>query len=103
MQLQTSLLLPAILFAQSSLAYFCCYVIVTNGANTWKSTMIDSGWIADAKGNTDYWTPTPDCKIEITKKGTGCANWSSRIVDTTCKSLQPVGHMGVAPEWRCRQ
>ncbi|KAE9964671.1 hypothetical protein EG328_010279 [Venturia inaequalis] len=101
MQFQTSLLLPALLFAQSSLAYYCCFEITNNGGNNRISTLVDSGIIVDDKGNIDNWYPKPDCKIEITKKGTGCGNWAWRIADSRCKSLVPIFSLGVAEYSHC--
>lgn len=87
MYLQT-LLLPAILFTQSSLAYYCCFQVSGRGGHVHMSKFFENGAIADD------WNPVPLCLIRITKTGENCSKWTWKILDATCPGLWPVKTVG---------
>ncbi|KAE9992151.1 hypothetical protein EG327_009884 [Venturia inaequalis] len=96
MHLQSYLFLPAILLAQSSFAYNCCFEIQTLHDGS-LSKIINSG-----DGKVAYWTPRPDCKIVINRKGPSCATWEGHLDEgNSCLVLWPVGHIGVRDGRNC--
>ncbi|KAE9970103.1 hypothetical protein EG328_006487 [Venturia inaequalis] len=95
MYLQSSLFLPAILFAQSSFAYNCCFEMELTGRHT-IAQIIGSG-----DGNIEFWQPKTDCVIYIEKRGGSCATWKQHIVPGYCQALAPWGHIGVTDAKKC--
>ncbi|TID26686.1 WD repeat-containing protein 5 [Venturia nashicola] len=89
-------LLPAILFAQSSFAYFCCY--------QWKDenafTSFHTYFSADGHGGKDTWNPFNGCTITINKQGNGCGQWT-KTTTKACNADSPYVHIGVAPNSAC--
>ncbi|KAE9975271.1 hypothetical protein EG327_008504 [Venturia inaequalis] len=96
MKFQT--LLPAILFAQSSFAYECCFEIV--GAH---------GFFSSAEslksGGLQVWRPfgdtTPPCEIMIAKTGASCKEWKYSMAQKTCSEAKPLIHVGVTTKQKC--
>ncbi|KAE9972371.1 hypothetical protein EG328_005063 [Venturia inaequalis] len=93
MHLQT--LLPAILFAQSSFAYYCCFEIGNLGSDKHYNKVMLSGGV-------ESWYPQTNCGVAVVKNGDGCAAWTSRIFFGSCIGLVPIGKRGVVPWDRCR-
>ncbi|KAE9973409.1 hypothetical protein Vi05172_g8844 [Venturia inaequalis] len=93
MQFQT--LLPAILFAQSSFAYTCCFEYVGKGDFAYAEYL--------GSGGLQVWRPTgsPTCEIMINKSGKSCADWKHSIAQNSCASSRPYRHIGVTEAGMC--
>ncbi|RDI84943.1 hypothetical protein Vi05172_g4939 [Venturia inaequalis] len=94
MHLQSYLFLLAILLAQSSFAYNCCYEIRAKSGRG-VAEIIGSG---DEK--TQVWTPRPDCEVVIDKSGGSCGTWK-RIFQGECLYYAPISHVGVTGAKAC--
>ncbi|KAE9968933.1 hypothetical protein EG327_010874 [Venturia inaequalis] len=94
MRLQT--LVPAILFAQSTLAFNCCMQIRSKSGINKASNIYSS---ADNK----LWEPSPaiDCTLVIYKDGNSCATWKSKIA-VGCDLFKPVGFIGAVDGKECQ-
>ncbi|KAE9971331.1 hypothetical protein EG327_009924 [Venturia inaequalis] len=97
MQFQT--LLPAILFAQSSFAYQCCFEFVGVQGNYYYAEFLQSGGL-------QVWRPYginhPGCEIMINKSGINCGAWRWSMAQNTCPGDRPFQHIGVTYEkFRC--
>ncbi|KAE9976475.1 hypothetical protein EG328_002591 [Venturia inaequalis] len=97
MKFQT--LLPAVLFAQSSFAYECCFEITGaqgffSSAETLKS------------GGLQVWRPfgdiQPPCEIMIAKVGATCKDWKYSMAQKTCADAKPLIHVGVTSKSKCQ-
>lgn len=105
-------LLPAILFAQSSFAYYCCFQLYYTQLQTIVQSLLTiiyskgQGGLNDIalfhrSGGLELWTTVDDCKILISKGGANCAAWKWRKVGSTCSNLEPMAYLGVAPSDHC--
>ncbi|KAE9982566.1 hypothetical protein EG327_005814 [Venturia inaequalis] len=94
MHLQT--LLPAILFAQSSFGFYCCYQIQSkfewNRVNKFVSSEDNVPW---------YPRPGSNCKIAIQKTGGSCATWTWQIIQNSCTDFNPIKHIGPVDAKQC--
>ncbi|RDI81143.1 hypothetical protein Vi05172_g9023 [Venturia inaequalis] len=80
MQFQ-ALLLPAILFAQSSVAYNCCFQVGVKGARGGYHKIFGSG-------PTENWVLASDCTVAVFKPGNDCSRWYARATaGTSCSGL----------------
>ncbi|TID22849.1 hypothetical protein E6O75_ATG02023 [Venturia nashicola] len=90
MQLQT--LLPVILFAQSSFAYFCCVEL--------KGLSYYSAYLSNDDKYT--WNPYPQCEVKILRKGPNCGTWDLRAT-ASCAAVAPITHVGVTESFHCQK
>ncbi|TLD25752.1 WD repeat-containing protein 5 [Venturia nashicola] len=91
MQFQT--LLPAILFAQSSFAYFCCF-------EYWDSVHAFQYHRYFGGNAVVPWTPFEGCTVTVNTYGSDCSKWT-HIVTPGCRADTPRLHIGVAPNNKC--
>ncbi|TID22741.1 hypothetical protein E2P81_ATG01871 [Venturia nashicola] len=94
MRFQT--LLPAILFAQSSYAYTCCFVFLADNASNSNSKTMTSG-------SYEYWNPALGCEILVYKHGPTCKQWTFTQVKDTCKNpaIGRIAYIGIADPTNC--
>ncbi|KAE9978324.1 hypothetical protein EG328_001498 [Venturia inaequalis] len=97
MHLQT-LLLPVILFTQSSIAlYYCCGEATAIDGHRKFASYFKNGGI-------ETWNPKGTCLIEWSKYGTDCSKWSARPIKNTCAGiLKPGATIGVVAATECDQ
>ncbi|RDI84344.1 hypothetical protein Vi05172_g5755 [Venturia inaequalis] len=88
------ILLPAILFAQTSFAYHCCYAMTPPNNNNVVAKIFSSG-------GKENWSPEAYCVVEIDKTGRSCGDWSSRIINNSCISLKAFTVFGPAAASVC--
>ncbi|KAE9972550.1 hypothetical protein EG328_004917 [Venturia inaequalis] len=83
-----SILLSAVLFAQSAFGwYYCCFEVRKKNSNAGYQKIFKSDGVED-------WYPYQGCYIFIIKAGPSCASWESQVV-RGCDFLKPIGHLGV--------
>ncbi|RDI85314.1 hypothetical protein Vi05172_g4690 [Venturia inaequalis] len=87
-------LLPALLFAQSSFAYYCCFEVTSKVSSRKFASFFESGF-------TEPWFPEPDCELKVIKTGyTKCSQWRS-TVKGLCRGLAPIATHGVVTADHC--
>ncbi|RDI84367.1 hypothetical protein Vi05172_g5606 [Venturia inaequalis] len=95
MYLQT--LLPAILFAQSTLAYACCVQ-----SRSKQGTPIKKASSILFSGPNQPWHPDPntECEVTVYKTGTSCATWNGQVA-YGCGVFQPIASIGSVDAKEC--
>ncbi|RDI82934.1 hypothetical protein Vi05172_g7214 [Venturia inaequalis] len=95
MQFQT--LLPAILFAQSTFAYTCCFEIRGTGNYALFHSNMPNGGI-------QVWRPwgSNECEMMVNKSGATCKDWKYSIAQNSCNHLKPFKHIGTTGEATCK-
>ncbi|KAE9965597.1 hypothetical protein EG328_009527 [Venturia inaequalis] len=90
-------LLPAILFAQYSFAYTCCFEFVGKGYYDNFAENLNSGSV-------QVWQPygSSDCQIMVNKSGKTCADWKYSIAQNSCAKAKPFKHIGVTTANKCK-
>ncbi|KAE9984576.1 hypothetical protein EG327_004990 [Venturia inaequalis] len=87
--------LPAIIFAQSSFAYWCCWKFTTDG-HIEEATYIENG--------PKYrYNAGAGCIIFIERSGRNCAEWYGQELGNTCVNAGPNRQFGVTDASWCIQ
>lgn len=65
------------------------------------SRFVESG--KNGKDEIEVWSPRDNsaCAVRIYKYGKSCASWTSKTIGISCRSFDPIDHVGVVGADEC--
>ncbi|KAE9993735.1 hypothetical protein EG327_003497 [Venturia inaequalis] len=86
-------ILPVLLLAQPSFAYWCCFQ--AKGSFATIASFLQSG-------ENYRWTPGSGCMIQVDKTGKSCKDWKANPIGSTCDYFGLTTY-GVVDQKECRK